>query len=366
VKIIDIRRSVVAARPTKFILYCSVPVLTVLGALVSVTVPRVLGPVQYGQYSLVESVFRYGVAFDLGLSVLVDRRLPIMQTIAGNQELSAFSSAILWLRLYIGIVAASLGALLLSLLSFFDVLPFSWILGATALTAGLLGMIVYGPTSIERALSRRRQFGVLYAGGMSVLAFGRLIGVLAGGVMGCFAVMAGCYLALAIYSHLGMLHSRERSAALAVRASFNESAPLFVTLYAFTLLLTANRWVVASRADADSFGHFAFGASVTTLLVGLVGGITQLWYPRLVRHHAMGQTIIVSWSILRDMAVLALAAGSSSAVAIWASPWMIELVFPDFGSSLPVLRTILPSFAATTISTWLLPLLLATGARPWL
>ena len=40
---------------------------------------------------------------------------------------------------------------------------------------------------------------------LAVLAFGRLIGVIAGGVYGCFAVMGFCYAALAYLSHRHLL-----------------------------------------------------------------------------------------------------------------------------------------------------------------
>jgi O-antigen/teichoic acid export membrane protein len=364
--ITGLRQSLGSASPTAFVLYGSLPALTVLGALVSLIIPRVLGPAQFGQYSLVEALFRYGVSFDLGLSLLVDRRLPVLRATVGERELSAFSTTILWFRLYIAMAAVSLGALLLLLLSVADLLPFKWALGMTALTAGVLGMLVIGPTSIERGLSQRRNFAILYAGGLTVLSAGRLVGVVTGGVMGCFAVMGACYFALAIYSHWGMLHSREQADAISARDSFREAVPLFLTTYAYTLTITSNRWVVASRADADSFGHFAFGTSVTTLLVGVVGGMAQLWYPFLARHLAMGEATFVSRRVLRDMGALAIAAAIVSTMGIWLSPWLIGLIYPAFGSSLGVIRIILGSFPAATLTAWLLPLALATGARPWL
>jgi O-antigen/teichoic acid export membrane protein len=364
--ITGLRQSLGAASPTAFVLYGSLPVLTVMGALVSLIIPRVLGPAQFGQYSLVEALFRYGVTFDLGLSLLVDRRLPALRATVGERELSAFSTTILWFRLYIAFAAVALGALVLLLLSIADALPFRWALGMTALTAGVLGMLVFGPTSIERALSHRRNFAILYAGGLTVLSLGRLVGVLTGGVMGCFAVMGACYFALTVYSHWGILHSREQADAISARASFRESVPLFLTTYAYTLTITSNRWVVASRADPDSFGHFAFGTSVITLLVGVVGGMAQLWYPFLARQLAMGEAAFVSRRVLRDMGGLAIAAAIISMMGVWLSPWLISLIYPKFGSSLGVIRIILASFPAATITAWLLPLALATGARPWL
>jgi O-antigen/teichoic acid export membrane protein len=178
--------------------------------------------------------------------------------------------------------------------------------------------------------------------------------------------MGAGYFALAVYSHWGMLHSREQADASSARASFRESVPLFLTTYAYTLTITSNRWVVASRADADSFGHFAFGTSVTTLLVGVVGGMAQLWYPFLARQLALGEAVFVSRRVLRDMSALAIAAGITSIIGVWLSPWLISLIYPKFGSSLSVIRIILASFPAATLTAWLLPLALATGARPWL
>lgn len=366
VGLIRLQRLLGAASLAELVLYASLPTLTILGALVSLAVPKMLGPAQFGQYSLVEALCRYGVAFDLGLSLLADRRLPVLRATAGEAELSGFSNITLWLRLYVAAAALSLGMALLSILSIIDALPFSWLLGMTALTAGVLGMLAGGPTSIERALSNRQRFAILYAGGLAVLSFGRLLGIMAGGIIGCFVVIGVCYGFLALYSHWGMLRARPRSVGNLAGTSFRESVPLFLTVYTYTLLVTANRWVVASQTDAENFGHFAFASSVTTLLVGVVGGMAQLWYPRLARHHANGENVFVSRRVLRDLAALAVASSLVSVVLSVASPWLIGLLYPKFVSSLDVIRIILASLPAATTTAWLLPLALATGARPWL
>jgi O-antigen/teichoic acid export membrane protein len=365
ITIAHLRRSLGASNLTELLLFGSLPALSVLGALVSLAVPRVLGPVLFGQYSLVEALCRYGVGFDLGLSVLADRRLSQLLATAGEADQSAFASTVLWLRLYIFGAALSVGALLLPVLSLVGALPFEWPLGAIALTAGMLGMLVNGPTSIERARSHRRRFAIFYAGGLSVLSFGRLFGVMAGGVMGCFAAMGVCYGALAIYSHRDMFRPHTQPDARSVRTMFHESVPLFLTMYTYTLLVTANRWVVASQVDAESFGHFAFGSSVVTLLMGLVGGMTQLWYPRLAKLHASGDVGAVSRSVMRDLAALSIAMAFVATICVVVSPWLIGLAYPKFRISLNVIQLILACLPAATIAAWLLPLGLATGARPW-
>ncbi len=51
--IVDARRALAVARLPELLLYGSLPVLTILGALGSLAVPMVLGPASFGQYSLV-------------------------------------------------------------------------------------------------------------------------------------------------------------------------------------------------------------------------------------------------------------------------------------------------------------------------
>jgi O-antigen/teichoic acid export membrane protein len=364
--IVGLRRMLGAASPSELLLYGLLPTLTVCGALVSLAIPMVLGPARFGQYSLVEALCRYGMAFDLGLSVLVDRRLPVILATHEASEETAFVGTMLWLRLYIALAALSAAALLLPLLSAFGELQFDWLLGMTALVAGVLGMLVNGPTSIERARSHRQNFTILYAGALAVLSFGRLLGVVAGGVMGCFVVMGLCYGALALNSYWGLLRGGARPKIASAGPFFRESAPLFLTMYIYALLVTANRWVIASQTDTIILGQFAFGSNVSALIVGTVAGMGQLWYPRLVKRRAMGEDVAVSRRVMRDLVVLAVAMSAMSAVGIVLGPWLIGLVYPKFRASQDVVQIILASVPASTIASWLMPLALATGAKPWL
>lgn len=361
-----LRRALGTASLSGLLLYGSLPVLTLLGAVVSLIVPMVLGPASFGQYSLVEALFRYGVAFDLGLSLLVDRRLPVMLATVGEIEEAKFASSILWLRLYIAAAVTGFGALALPILSAAGALRFPWPFGVIALLAGALGMLMNGPSSIERARSHRAKFALLYAGGLAVLSVGRLLGVLAGGVLGCFAVMGVCYAALVVRPHWRLLRLDGRPDAVSARAFFRESVPLFLTIYTYTLFATANRWVVGSQIDAAVFGQFAFGSSVVTLSVGMMGGMAQLWYPRLARRRAGGEVLAVSRRVLRDLAVLIFGMGAVSVAGVTLGPWLIAVFYPKFMASKDVIEVMLAGIPAFVVATWLMPLSLATGAKPWL
>ncbi len=305
------------------------------------------------------------MAFDLGLSLLVDRRLPVLLATAGAAEEAAFASTMLWLRLYIAAAVLGVGILALPLLSMAGALAFDWPLGMTALLAGMFGMLVNGPLSIDRARSQRATFAILYAGSLAVLSFGRLLGIWADGVLGCFAVMGFCYALLAVRPHWRLLRLDSRPDLASARRFCRESVPLFLTIYSFTLLATANRWVVGSQTDASVFGQFAFGSSVVTLIVGTLSGMAQLWYPKLVKRRASGEIAAVSRQVRRDLGILALVWALGAAMGVALGPWLIGLVYPQFVASKYVIQIVLACIPAFVSATWIMPLSLAMGVRPW-
>jgi O-antigen/teichoic acid export membrane protein len=355
-----------SASPSRFLLFSSLPALTALTAAVSLVVPMLLGPARFGQYALVETLFRYGLAFDFGLAALMDRRLPVLLATAGAREQGEFINAISWLRLGVGGAGFALSAVLLASLGAAGVLPFGWTLGLLAVAAGIAGMLLNGPTSVERARSHRSQFAVLYASAMAVLTFGRLAGIIVAGVAGCFAVMAVCYAALAARVIARMPPRAPRPRWTTSAGLFGESMPLFLISYVSAIYLTANRWIMSPLMEPVAFGQFAFATGVTTLLLGTVAGMSQLWYPKMARRLASGDAAGVSRGVRRDQQLFALGLSVVTCAGSVAAPWLIAIVYPKFAASVGIVRIVLSSLPALGAATWLMPLAMSTSTRPWL
>jgi len=119
-------------RGRSVLLFALMPALSVVNAGVGLVLPALLGPADFGQYSIAVTLFQYGLIFDFGVSQLIDRRVPVMASV-GSAELPGFVGKALWLRLYIAVAVMAFGALLLFGLDSGGALPFT-------LPAGLLSL----------------------------------------------------------------------------------------------------------------------------------------------------------------------------------------------------------------------------------
>ncbi len=119
-------------------------------------------------------------------------------------------------------------------------------------------MVAAGPVTVHRARGRIGPFtasALLLQAGMTAP---RLLGLLLGGVTGCFAVLAAWY-GLAACLLVSPGRRRERRAPMwpIVRTAL----PMFVFSWLWLAYLLANRWLSATLSEPTAFGLFAFGAT---------------------------------------------------------------------------------------------------------
>ena len=97
-------------------LYALMPGLSAANAAVGLLLPALLGPTEFGRYAIAVTLFQYALIADLGVSQLIDRRVPPRLAASDHAGFARFTNAMLWLRLYIAAVLAIGGSLLLLLL----------------------------------------------------------------------------------------------------------------------------------------------------------------------------------------------------------------------------------------------------------
>ena len=348
------------------LLYLSMPALSAVNAVVGLLIPRLLGPVDFGQYSLVVTMFQYGLILDFGLSQLTDRRLPVMVSQGDQTGLDAFVNEVLWTRLYVAAAVGAGGSLLMLWLDGAGLLPFSAVPGILSLAGGIGFMLALGPMSVWRATARRGLFARWSAACGLVLAVGRPVGMLAGGLSGCFGLLAAGYAGLAAALGGTMPPRRAgRPGAGRVAVLLALGAPLFATSFIWAFYMTANRWVMSLLVSETDLGQFAFGANVVYLIVGTVAALAQLHYPALVARAAAAGPFGVSRVIGRDLSGLAVAVAGPTVVGLVAGPYLIDLFYPAFSGAEGPLRGLLAAVPSLVVASWLMPLSLSTAARPW-
>ncbi len=343
-----------------------IPIVTLLNAVVGMLLPQMMEPRAFGEYSLVVTLFNYGLIFDLGVSQIIDRRIPAHLG-SGRADLAQdVGDTLLWLRLGIAVAVFTLTAATLLLLAHDKKLPFSLTAGLLAAFAGLADMVALGPACIYRARSRRRDYAVLITVLLSGLIVARLGGLLAGGLVGCFAALAAWYVGCAFASHARMpLKAAARPGLRQAASLIGHGVPFFATSFVWAFYVTGNRWIASFLIEPDQFGQFAFSANIFSLLVGAAGGFSAFYYPKIAERIASSRSYAVSATLARDLCRLTAAMAVVVAVGIVLAGVLVGLIYPRYLPGIETARVILVAVPPMVLASWLMPVSLSGGHRPW-
>ncbi len=344
-----------------------IPVVTLLNAVVGMLLPRMMTPPDFGEYALVVTLFNYGLITDLGMSQLIDRQIPAYLG-SGRADLArAFGDKMLWLRLAIGVTIFAATTLALTAIDVTRGLPFSLLAGVLAAMAGLANMVAQGPTCIYRARSDRRNYAIFISILLSGLIFARLGGLIAGGLVGCFAAMAAWYLAWAVVTHRRMpLNTTRILAAREALSLISVGVPYFATSFVWAFYVTGNRWFASFLIEPAEFGQFAFSANIFSLLVGSAGGFSAFYYPKIVERIARSGDHAVSRVLLWDLTRLITGTAVLMTCGIVLSGFLIRMIYPMYLPGVQTARVILVAVPPMVLASWLMPISLSSSKRPFL
>jgi O-antigen/teichoic acid export membrane protein len=343
-----------------------VPLVTLLNAGVGLLLPMLMTPGQFGRYSLAVTLFQYGLIFDLGASQLIDRLVPAHLGANRPADAEATAQRLLWLRLYIAIVAYAVTTAILVAMAARHDLPFSLGEGLVSALAGILYMVALGPVCVYRARSDRRDYAVLIMALSSGLVIARPAGLVAGGVLGSFAALVIWYFVSAILVHRRMPPRLAERPSLAEAASFvARGVPLFCTSFVWAFYITANRWFAARLIPPETFGPFAFGANILALLVGAAAGFSAFYYPKMTARLAAAPAFGLSRTLATDCLKLVLGTAAVMAVGILLARPLIALVYPSYVTGAAAARIMLVAVPPLALASWFMPISLSAGRHPW-
>jgi O-antigen/teichoic acid export membrane protein len=318
----------------------SVPILSVAGSVTTVIAPMLLDPIQFGRFVIMASIFQYVADFDLGLSRLTDRIIP--------QHGDSMAGDLLGTRVWLG-VGLWLGALLISL-SLFDN---SW-QTIIALSAGLMFMVSNGAVAIHRAGHRVGEFTIAALSLQLGLSLPRLLGLLVGGVNGCFAALLVWYSMTAV----ALLSPRPRLRARHMVRFIGDGLPLFAFNTCWLLYLLCNRWIAALLSTPRETGLFGFGATLVTIGVGMVSTIAQVHYPKYLSQANKPRFV-------RESSALLGVTGVGVAVGMIACRYLVPILFPVFADGADAAAAIVVTSVPLNLCGWLIPLVIAKTENPW-
>jgi O-antigen/teichoic acid export membrane protein len=323
----------------------------------SLLAPRLLGPVAFGTFTLLTSLFQYASKADLGLSQLADKKLAL-----GSGAEAGGAADILHVRLIIG--ATVLGAAIpigITIALITRKLPA--VDTALAIGAGGAFMIANGPITVFRATSKVWEFTAAALIGHAGLTAPRLAGLVFGGVTGCFAALALWFGGLAAVLCRSVAPSAEGPTPILPMVRM--ALPLFAFNSFWEIYLSANRWISAGLSSAEDFGLFAFGANLALIGVGMLATIAQVRYPKILAQIGKHPPGTCSSLVERDALVLCLVLWAGVAVAIIATRPTIQFVFPHFDRAAPATVALAVSCVPLSVVASNLPILISLSSRPW-
>ena len=343
------------------------PVVTVLNALVGMALPKLMTPYQFGTYALAVTLFQYGLIFDLGASQLADRMIPARLGRGLAKAAEQAGQQLLWLRLAVGAVTIAACVPVLFTLSALGALPFAPGLGLLSAAAGIAYMAAMGPACVYRANSARRNYALSIIALSLGLVIARPAGLILGGMAGCFAALAAWYAGLALLFH-ARLPPRPQARPTIQRgiALLASGLPYFATSFIWAFYVTGNRWFASGLIPRGAFGTFAFAANIFSLLVGAGSGFSAFYYPRLSEGIARGGAFAVSQRLRSDC--IKLMAGLCAAMAagiVLANP-LVGVIYPHYQPGVPAVQIMLVAVPPMILASWLMPISLSNGQRPWI
>ncbi len=288
-----------------------IPGVSLANAVAGLTVPMLVTPAVFAQYALVVTFFQYGLIFDLGASQLADRVVPALIGRGEAGEADTFGQHLLWFR-----IAVSIGSF-------------------AAVAAGMTAFAAADRLHVSQSTVSTRILAIWYSG---------------------FA---------ALFIRLMPPRSAYRPSLRQLRALAARGGPLFATSFLWAFYVTANRWIASAVVSTDDFVAFAFGANILTLLVGALGGLSALWYPAKLEMFAReGRSSPMRMA--HELGLLVAGAALLAACGAIAARFGIGLLFPQFSDSVPAVRMFLAAMPVMTLASWLMPVSLSAGRRPWI
>jgi hypothetical protein len=319
------------------------PLLTAAGAATTVIAPMLLTAASFTQFALLSSVFTYLSEFDLGLGRFSDRILP------GQNPAEATASAapmllaryIIAFTLFVGLIIAFRADPLMLL----------------AAIGGIGFLCANGPLSFYRTRSDTAALAMASLMMQFGMTLPRLGGLLIDGVRGSVIGLTMWSVLVAIVLNQSLLTTVHISKSKHLLTVFGRSVPLFMYGGAWLLYLLANRWLawilLPSPTEA---GLFAFGANLTTISIGLIGTLSQPYYPKhLVQGHASG--------LARELYVLLLLGTGGCLVGGLFCRYLLGFVFAHFAAAASATAVLLWSGLPLGLCAWLVPLVIARSKR---
>lgn len=331
-------------------------ILTLLGAGTTLIAPRLLEPSAFGAFALLSSLFTYAGSGDLGLSQLADRR------IAGREEgIADEAIAIMQTRWIVGGLVLILILPLAVIATLFSETYISPWATALAVGGGVAAMIANGPITLFRAASKTWDFTfmafILHAG----MTAPRLLGLLLGGVTGCFAGLAVWYSACVIYLARPARSLRQRRPALPI---LQASVPLFVFYACWIVFLTLNRWISSLLSTPLELGLFTFGASLATIGLSLLGTFSQLRYPLLLTRIRAAKPSLASWLTEREILSLSFIMIAIALAARVLTQPFVHLAFPGYEAAIGVIEILAVACIPLGVLAWIMPMVIMRTGRP--
>jgi O-antigen/teichoic acid export membrane protein len=307
--------------------------------ILSITIARVLGPSQFGFWSMIELINKYSPLLTLGVSSGVKRELPYWKgkNDTVNQYLTEMSG-------YVSLLFS------LILFSIFGILSFyiiddgfaKYAIMATFIAGGIaqLYMYIYSIYLAKKKFNTAAKI-ISIEGGLILLITITLVykygfyGLLFGNI---FVPLSICIFILYKYEILKNL----KFDCKIFRRILSIGIPLLLVGLGYVFLLTVNRLIIPIYLSVEHVGYFSFAMLFLTLFSPLIGSIGEILYTYMNEHVGHHERVDnMDYISIYPGLFMALIIPCIIIPIMLLIPWGINAFFPNYVESIPSAQLVL-------------------------
>lgn len=321
-------------------IFASSIVVMAAGMVKGVILPGLLGPAQFGIWTLMNVIGGNCANSHFGLLHGMNKEIPKLNAKGDSINKIVLMNSVFSVNLFLGLMTGTF----LYLYGYFSAIDYYYPLCMVALFVVFQSIYVYY-LSLLRAEHQSTLYSVntaLYAVLSTILVIvGSLYSSnkLVGALLGMLIAQAAIVIVLLI--NAGYVF-RFRISGLHIKNAFNVGLPILIVGLVDMVLISMDKWLISWYLTDIDLGLYAFGLIFSSLISTLPVSFIQVIYPRIIENYSINKSYVSSGTLaLRAIPLIAYGVIVCVVIANALVPFLISIFFPQYKEALPIVNILI-------------------------